>query len=43
MSNNHNNNAMTTAGKFVASMNDAVAGGDEIIVNDPTQEPEALK
>ena len=43
MSINNNINAMTTAGKFVASMNDAVAGGDEIIVIDPTQEPEALK
>lgn len=40
---NKNINAMTTAGKFVASMNDAVAGGNEILVINPTDEAEALK
>lgn len=40
---NKNINAMTIGGKIVASFNDAVVGGQEIITLDPTQEAEAMK
>lgn len=40
---NKNINAMTIGGKLVASLNDAVNGGMELITLDPTQEPDAMK
>lgn len=40
---NNNINAMTIGGKFVAAMNDVVAGGEETIVINPTGDAEQLK